>query len=686
MKKLFVPMLLLLLAGLTTTAAAFEKDVDYVVCEEVYADTYKAFGDTYPASPADGWPACTTGTLLTGTVITGNLDGVTCTPGNYAYHAFDGDVATIFENFEMSPRSYVGLILDQAYELTEVRIKPSATHPADRLFGTLLQGSNDGINWQTIFYFRQDATSTDYHIFAPQPITDQGYIDAGYGNRSDNSFFWVAKDVSYSMYRITNPGNGLLNAYAEIELYGVPKEATVLDDRGLADRIPSLYYYPGNIVERTAEAVAVDGNLTGTIIGAGWIWNRQIYDSAFDNKNKTSYDCDYYGPECWVGMKFDEPHALTSVSVMPKRGQLGQLWDVQIQGSVDGVHWKTLARYTGDDIPEKQDFVTKEITDPAGYTYVRYICENSGFEGGGAGACKAAEIRFYGAPAAAAEPFTVEPTPIATMDTYEGVIHELGIENVPISGSLVANPIRAGGRLFHRSTAKWEFAFDGDLETSYTKAETNTYGFESWIGYRMNEPTAVTHVGVISQGNQDVIAGVHFQGSADGVHWTTLAQYGFDDVPDETRMVVKPVTDTTAYLYYRVISDGIRGLSLYEFAIYNTAEAPSGAISDLVIDLPETEPTETSAPETVAPETAAPETSAPETIALEIPEGTRVETDIAKPAESETAVPETSAPETEDTAEDAGEGISAVPIIAGIVAAVVIIGIVAGVVVKKKKK
>ncbi len=669
MRKIFTVLLsALMLSGTALTASAaapsWEKGVDYIVAEEAF-DSCSAFGDAYPASLSEGWPACSTGELLKGTVITGEADGITCTEENYAYKAFDGDPNTFFEVFELSHRSFVGLILDEAYELTEVRIKPAPDRPTDRFHGLNIQGSNDGITWQTIIQFRQDATGKEYHIFTPQPVTDQGYIDAGYTGRHDNSPFWIAKDGSYSMYRVFNPATGLPIAISEIEFYGVAKEATDLDARELANRQPTLHYYPGNIVVRNAEVAEVDGNLKGTIIGGGWVWNRGLYELAFDNDPKKAYDSEYIGYDSWVGMMFDEPHALTEVKIMPKRGGYGHMENAEIQGSLDGVNWRTLAVVTKEVIPSKQEFVTKEITDTAGYTYFRYISGNTGLEAPSMGECEAADLLFYGAPAPAAEPFTVDPAPIADLYTYEGEIYDLGIQNEPLNDSLVGQAIRAGGRFLNRDNATWEFAFDGDLTTAYSKAETNTYGLECFVGLVMKEPTAATYVSLVPPENGfDKVAGVHIQGSEDGVNWKDLAVYDFADVPAEQVPVVKAVTDPTAYTFFRVISDQVRGLAVCEFGIYNGA-APEIAV-------PETAAPETAAPETAAPETAAPETAAPET-------------DAPETAAPETAAPETAAPETDVPAEDEGNP-NAGGIVIAIAAAAVLLGAGVAVIIAKRKK
>ena len=69
-KRIFTLLLSsLLLAGSAFTASAFEKDVDYVVIEEVDPDNYVGYADAYPYSVDWDWPECPTGELLKGTII-----------------------------------------------------------------------------------------------------------------------------------------------------------------------------------------------------------------------------------------------------------------------------------------------------------------------------------------------------------------------------------------------------------------------------------------------------------------------------------------------------------------------------------------------------------------------------------------------------------------------------------------
>ena len=141
MKKLLTLLLTgMLLAGLATTAAAWEENVDYIKVGDTSAATYHA-------SLSEGWPECTTGQLLKGEVIAGIVGDQVARDGHTADLAFDGKTDTYYGSFEHSIRSYVGIILDQAYELTEIRARIANDVPTDNFHGLSVQGSNDGIHW-----------------------------------------------------------------------------------------------------------------------------------------------------------------------------------------------------------------------------------------------------------------------------------------------------------------------------------------------------------------------------------------------------------------------------------------------------------------------------------------------------------------------------------------------------------
>lgn len=395
MKKFFYSFFVSLLTiALPFSISAFEKDKDYVHVEEVSPENYVAFGENYPGSLNHGWPECTTGQLLKGTVIAYFKNGTHCTEDNNASYAFDGNPDTYFDNF--SRESYAALILDQAYELTEIRIHPCNSMPGDTMFGMSIQGSNDGVHWVDIVLFNQDSHGKEYHIFTPQTVTDQRYIDAGYTAKKDESLFWRGTGA-YSMYRYINQSSIYDSMIAEIELYGNPAEATELNSRILSEMRPTLTFYRGNINVRNVHTTSESGALTGTVIGAGGTWNKNFYENAFDGSNRTVYDPAVKGPECWAGLLLDEPAVITEVRVMPGRGdRLTRTEGAHIQGSTDGIHWTSLASFDAWDCVEEQAWIIKAVTDPTPYTYIRYV--SSGIQHG-----DAAELLFFGYPATASE-------------------------------------------------------------------------------------------------------------------------------------------------------------------------------------------------------------------------------------------------------------------------------------------
>ena len=373
----------LLLAGMATAASAWEKDVDYVVIEEVDPDNYVAFGDSYPGSLDWDWPECTSGTLLKGTVVAGYNGESHCWANGTANAsgAFDGDTSTFFDPYEATTNSWAGLILDQAYELTEVRVMPRESF-LDRMKGASIQGSNDGVNWVTIVYIEQQADGADYHIFTPATVTDQAYIDAGY---TDYSQYWVGSG-SYTMYRYVNL-EGVHGDTADIELYGVPKEATEVT----ADMVTVILYsdlenFYEEVETTEATSVSVDGSLVGTVIGGGGSYSDTAgYACAWDNDPTTFYDPAAAGPKCWTGIQVAEPTVVTEVRVMPRENNYPRTEGANIQGSNDGKTWTTLVAYTADDCltpsteeaPVPQSYITKTVEGAAAYTMFRYVSDGT---------------------------------------------------------------------------------------------------------------------------------------------------------------------------------------------------------------------------------------------------------------------------------------------------------------------
>ena len=82
------------------------------------------FGDNYPASVDEGFPAPSDGVIMMGTII-GAEGGWGDNPDVGRYAAFDGDFMTFYDPAAANnPEHFVGIRMDEPYILTEIRIHP----------------------------------------------------------------------------------------------------------------------------------------------------------------------------------------------------------------------------------------------------------------------------------------------------------------------------------------------------------------------------------------------------------------------------------------------------------------------------------------------------------------------------------------------------------------------------------
>ncbi len=609
-KTLALLLAALTVAGSVVTASAetavWEENTDYAVVGTNSAEAYSVTKESYPA--------VTSGQLLTGTIAQ-TLTKIE--EGHGADQMFDGDKATYFNASDNGGFAY--LILDQAYQLTEIRVAPTTAEGVklDTHFGLMIQGSNDGENWVTIIQRGRDAQNADYRIYTPTIAEEQAYQAAGFGLKSglDGSIWWRGNpDYAFSIYRVFD---GIVG---EIEFYGNPAEATDAStpEKASALDFASAHYYPGNIHEMPdSPVVTVDGSLSGTIIGAGGAWAGATYERCFNGNVKRNYDPPVEGPQCWVGLKMDQAYALTEVRILPKRDEHGRnnTLYAQVQGSVDGRNWRTLATF--DEIPETQVYLSKPVTDTNGYTYFRYV--NCGTR-----QSSCADLLLFGAPAAAAEPFTAGPV-IVTHDYFGGEIELAAAKNTIVDTEISGTPIC--GRYYYGWTdrdAGMEAAFDGDLTTGYGSIN-GRLGVQQWVGLKADVTTVANTVmfnraNFDDEGNLTGVSNIdddyYFQGSVDGENWVDLAVFAEGvDTADAEGWLTKTVEDTNGYNYFRMLNSNVdnwdTGISFKEMKIYGTEYvAPE-------TQAPETQAPETQAPETQAPETEAPETQAPETEAPE---------------------------------------------------------------------
>ena len=113
---------------------------------------------TYPVS---GYEPGKGSVILKGTVI-GAATGWDGNPALGASAAFNGNLGDCYDQRVTGDvaKEYPGMMMDEPYVLTAARILPTtdADWQAERMKGSAIQGSNDGEEWTTLYYFDTAAT------------------------------------------------------------------------------------------------------------------------------------------------------------------------------------------------------------------------------------------------------------------------------------------------------------------------------------------------------------------------------------------------------------------------------------------------------------------------------------------------------------------------------------------------
>jgi hypothetical protein len=155
---------------------------------------------TYPSSGADG-------SIIEGTVI-GNAEGWGGNADAGAAAAFDGNPATFFDPLGVGD-GFCGIDAGESYILDKVVILSRADWNA-RFPGAMIQGSNDGENWTTLWTSDVEGTNPDYYT-----VTE------------------FENNTGYSQFRYFNETNH--GDVAEVEFYGKPGSAAPAPGFGTAD-------------------------------------------------------------------------------------------------------------------------------------------------------------------------------------------------------------------------------------------------------------------------------------------------------------------------------------------------------------------------------------------------------------------------------------------------------------------
>ena len=130
---------------------------------------------TYPSSGADG-------SIINGTVI-GNETGWGDNADAGAAAAFDGNPATFFDPLGVGD-GFCGIDAGESYILDKVVILSRADWNA-RFKGAMIQGSNDGENWTTLWTSDVEGTNPDYYTVT-EFENNTGYSQFRYFNTTEH--------------------------------------------------------------------------------------------------------------------------------------------------------------------------------------------------------------------------------------------------------------------------------------------------------------------------------------------------------------------------------------------------------------------------------------------------------------------------------------------------------------------
>lgn len=329
------------------------------------------------------------------------------------------------------------------------------------------------------------------------------------------------------------------------------------------EKFNSINAYFGEIQITNTKAKSVCGSLTGTVIGAGA--SKNAYTAPFDGTYNSENLLDPNRGEAvdrWFGLKMDEPTAVSHIMVGTNKRKKHRIFGSLFQGSNDGTLWTTLAEFTEDDYiayaNSDKFYYRKDIADAVPYAYYRYFNVD---DKGGNGLMA---LLLFG-----------EDAEQSNLDTYRGEITYTGVRAASVNGSISGEVIGAGGE-----KEDYIGAFDGKTVTRTDFGINLGKAVHCWFGIKADEPTRLSKITLcapMSHNNwhrrSHAIINSYFQGSADGVNWTTLCHFTVEDYiayHGKTAYYSGNISDEGAYTYFRWFNyddDGVNTLAeLYLFA------------------------------------------------------------------------------------------------------------------------
>ena len=304
---------------------------------------------SYPASGADG-------NAILGTVI-GNETGWGDNAAAGAAAAFDGDAATFFDPLGVGD-GFCGIDAGEPYILDKAVILSRADWN-DRFVGAMIQGSNDGENWTTLWTSDTTGTNPDYFT-----VTE------------------FENNTGYSQFRYFNETNH--GDVAEVEFYGQPGKVEA-ESKGFAD----------------VNAAAAGKNvITGyEFVSGSEGFGGEGPENLFDGETGTKFCTGTFPAEAVA--KLDGVYNLTGFTMATANdnadynGRSPSDWTISV--SSDGENWTEFAK--GDDSFFEETNFTYYAGEAAanGVSYVKFSAA-----GTASGTFQVSELTFFGDKDAAA--------------------------------------------------------------------------------------------------------------------------------------------------------------------------------------------------------------------------------------------------------------------------------------------
>ena len=303
---------------------------DAAAVEAAPAETTEepAAAATYPASGADG-------SIIKGTVI-GNETGWGDNAAAGAAAAFDGNPATFFDPLGVGD-GFCGIDAGESYILDKVVILSRADWNA-RFPGAMIQGSNDGENWTTLWTSDVEGTNPDYYTVT-EFENNTGYSQFRYYNTTEHG------DV------------------AEVEFYGQPG--------AVAAEAPGFATADEAVASIGKTAIGGYEFVTGAEGAFGGEGPENLWDGSTDTKL-----CTNTLPASSTA-KLDGEYTIDGVTIALANdnaayGRIPTEWT--LSGSTDGENWEVIT--TGDDslfVKENGDYryFAKSFDATPAYSYVK---------------------------------------------------------------------------------------------------------------------------------------------------------------------------------------------------------------------------------------------------------------------------------------------------------------------------